>query len=431
MINTQETVYVVDGARTPFLKAPREGPGLLSASDLAVQAGRELLSRLGVDPQHIGETIFGCMMPSENEANIARLIGLRLGCGDSVPGWTVQRNCASGLQSLDCAVKDIQSGRHELVLAGGTEAMSRAPLIYREQMVRWFAAMNAAKTPISKAGVLLRLNPKYLLSPIIALLKGLTDPIFNIGMGQTAEILAYDFDISREEMDRFALHSQQRALAGYREGHFKDEVVPIYDTRGQYYLYDNGIRDDSTLERLAKLQPMFDRKFGRVTAGNSSQITDGAAVLLLASESAIKKHNLPVLGKIIDTQWAAFDPKVMGLGPVMASTPLLQKHQLSLQDIDQWEINEAFAAQVLGCLKAWESTAFCKEHFNCDALGSIDPNRLNVDGGAIAIGHPVGASGSRVVLHVLKSLKRTGGKRGIATLCIGGGQGGAMLLEVI
>ena len=431
MTDANQPVYIVDGARTPFLKAPREGPGVFSASDLAVQAGRELLSRLAVDPTAIGETVFGCMMPSENEANIGRLIGLRLGCGDNVPGWTVQRNCASGLQSLDSAVKDIQSGRHELVLAGGTETMSRAPLIYRSQMVRWFAAMNAAKTPMDKAAVLCRLKPKYLLNPIIALLKGLTDPIFNIGMGQTAEIMAYDFSISREEMDAYAAQSQQRALQGYRDGHYKEEVSPTYDTRGDYYLQDNGIREGSTVEKLAKLRPMFDRKFGRVTAGNSSQITDGAAVLLLASEAAIKAHNLPVLGRIVDTHWAALDPKVMGLGPVMASTPLLHKHQLGLDDIDQWEINEAFAAQVLGCLKAWESPAFCKEHFDCEPLGSLDQNRLNIDGGAIALGHPVGATGSRIVLHVLNSLKRTGGKRGVATLCIGGGQGGAMLLETV
>lgn len=429
MTDTQKTVFIVDGARTPFLKAPREGPGVFSASDLAVQAGRELLSRLALDPAQIGETVFGCMMPSENEANIGRLIGLRLGCGDNVPGWTVQRNCASGMQSLDCAIKDIQAGRHDLVLAGGTETMSRAPLIYRKQMVRWFAAMNAAKSPTDKAAVLCRLKPKYLLSPIISLLCGLTDPLFNIGMGQTAEIVAHDFDISREEMDAFAAQSQKRALQAYRDGHFKDEVISTYDSRGDYYVQDNGIRDDTTVDKLAKLRPMFDKKFGRVTAGNSSQITDGAAVLLLASEEAVRKHKLPVLGKIVDTHWAALDPKVMGLGPVMASTPLLHKHNLGLNDVDQWEINEAFAAQVLGCLKAWESDAFCNKHFNCDALGTLSQDRLNIDGGAIALGHPVGATGSRIVLHLLHSLKRTGGKRGIATLCIGGGQGGAMLLE--
>ncbi len=423
-------VYVVDGTRTPFLKAPRSGLGRFSASDLAVQAGRELLARLSLDPRVIGETIFGCMMPSENEANIGRLIGLRLGCGNQVPGWTVQRNCASGMQSLDSAIKDIQCGRHQLVLAGGTEAMSRAPLLYRPQMVKWFAMMAASKTLPAKLGMMMKLKPQLMFAPIISLLKGLTDPIYDINMGQTAEILAYDFNITREEMDTFALHSQQKALAGYVETHFKEEVVAIYDTHGDYYMQDNGIREDTSLERLAKLKPMFDRKFGSVTAGNSSQITDGAAVLLLASEEAVKEYQLPVLGRIVDTQWAALNPKVMGLGPVIASTPLMQKHNLTLHDIDRWEINEAFAAQVIACIKAWESDAFCQEHFGTQAWGSLDQSKLNSDGGAIAIGHPVGATGARIVLHLLNTLKRTGGKRGIATLCIGGGQGGAMLVEV-
>lgn len=428
-MTTNRPVYIVDGARTPFLKAPRNGPGLWSAADLAVTAGRELLTRLALDPTLIGETIFGCMMPSEEEANIGRLIGLRLGCGDHVPGWTVQRNCASGLQSLDSAVKDIQLGRHDLVLAGGTETMSRAPLAYHPAMVRWFSAMNSAKTISQKISVMTQLKLRYLFSPIITLLKGLTDPIYGINMGQTAEILAHRFNITREEMDAFALKSQKQALAAYHNAHFKDELVTLYDPKGNYYLQDNGIRDDSSLEGLAKLKPIFDRKFGHVTAGNSSQVTDGAAVLLLASEAAIEQYKLPILGKVIDTAWGALSPEIMGLGPVMAVTPLLKKYQLELKDIDQWEINEAFAAQVLGCLRAFESDDFCQEYFKCPALGSIDPDRLNSDGGAIALGHPVGASGSRIVLHLLHTLKRTGGKRGIATLCIGGGQGGAMLVE--
>ena len=422
-------VYIVDGARTPFLKAPRNGPGAWSAADLAVAAGRDLLARLALDPTVIGETIFGCMMPSEEEANIGRLIGLRLGCGDRVPGWTVQRNCASGLQSLDSAVKDIQLGRHELVLAGGTETMSRAPLAYHPVMVRWFAAMNSAKTLTQKLRVMAQLKPQYLFAPIITLLKGLTDPIYGINMGQTAEILAHQFHITRDEMDAFALKSQQQALAGYHNAHFKNELVTLYDNKGHYYMQDDGIREDASLEGLAKLKPIFDPKFGRVTAGNSSQVTDCAAVLLLASEAAIQKYKLPILGKVVDTAWGALSPDLMGLGPVLASTPLLQKHHLQLKDIDQWEINEAFAAQVLACLRAWQSDEFCQQYFNCNALGSIDPARINVDGGAIALGHPVGATGARIVLHVLHTLHRTGGKRGIATLCIGGGQGGAMLVE--
>lgn len=420
-------VYIVDGARTPFLKAKGE-PGPFSASDLAVLAGRECLSRHDFDPKWIDETIIGCVMPSQDEANIGRLVGLRLGCGENTPGYTVARNCASGMQSIDSAIKDIAMGRHDIVLAGGTEAMSHAPLILRHGMVRWLARW--ARTPrwYQKIGLLPQLKPAYF-APIISLLHGLSDPLYGINMGQTAEILAYEFHVTREEMDAFALASHQKLMAAQDAG-FIDELITIYDYAGHVLQADDGLRRDSSLERLAKLKPFFDKTYGQVTAGNSSQVTDGAAILLLASEDAVKRHKLPILGRVVDVEWAALDPKVMGLGPVMAATPLLQRHQLSLDDIDYWEINEAFAAQVLACLRAWESDVFCKTHLGLSgAFGSLDRTRLNIDGGAIAIGHPVGASGARIVLHLLKILARKQAKQGVATICIGGGQGGAFLVE--
>lgn len=420
-------VYVVDGARTPFLKA-RGKPGPFAASDLAVQAGRVLLARQKFTPDQLDEVVIGCMMPSENEANIGRIIGLRLGCGDAVPGWTVQRNCASGMQALDSAVKDIACGRHDLILAGGTEAMSRAPLLFNRHMVNWFSSMMRAKTFGNKVAVVSKFRPKFM-TPIIALLKGLTDPILGINMGQTAEEIAYEFGITRQDMDEFAARSQQRAFTGQQEGIFT-EVTPLYDSNGRVYEKDDGVRSDSTLESLAKLKPFFDKKFGRVTAANSSQVTDGAALLLLASEEAVNKYDLPVLGKIVDANWAALDPKVMGLGPVFSSVPVMQRNNLSMDDIDYWEINEAFAAQVIGCVRAMASDEFCKTHFGLDkAAGQIDESRLNIDGGAVALGHPVGASGARIVLHLLDVLKRKDAKRGIASICIGGGQGGTMLIE--
>jgi acetyl-CoA C-acetyltransferase len=208
------------------------------------------------------------------------------------------------------------------------------------------------------------------------------------------------------------------------------EVTPVYSAAGKLYQQDDGVRPDSSLENLAKLKPFFDKPFGAVTAGNSSQITDGAAMLLLASEDAVERYKLPVLGRIVDSQWAGLEPEVMGLGPVFATTPLLQRHNLSLADIDYWEMNEAFASQVLACLAAWQDDKFCQQQLGLTgALGSIDQARLNVDGGAIALGHPVGTSGARIVLHLLDVLKRKQAKRGVATLCIGGGQGGAMLIE--
>ena len=427
MMEKNKDVYIVDGARTPFLKA-RSKPGSLSASDLAVQVGRELLARQPFAPTDLGEVIMGCVMPSAEETNIARIIALRLGCGKAMPAWTVQRNCASGMQSIDSAMKDILLGRHDLVLAGGTEAMSRAPLLYNASMVNWLAGLWGAKNWVEKIKQIVKFRPGYL-SPVIALLQGLTDPIVNFSMGQTAENLAYLFNISREDMDLFSIESHRRAAQAI-DNHLLNEVLPAFSPTGEFFVEDDGLRRDTTLEKLAALKPIFDKKFGSVTAGNSSQVSDGAAMVLLASKKAVLKYQLPVLARVIDTQWAGVDPAEMGLGPVYATIQLLNRHQLKCDDIDYWEINEAFAAQVLGCLAAWESEDYCREHLGLpSAFGKIDRNRLNVDGGAVAIGHPVGASGARITLHLAHILKRENAKRGVATICIGGGQGGAMLIE--
>lgn len=423
-----KNVYIIDGTRTPFLKA-RGKPGPFSAADFAVLAGRELLSRQTFSPDTVDEVIIGCVMPSEDEANIGRIIGLRLGCGLSTPGWTVQRNCASGMQSIDSATKDIQLGRHDLVLVGGTDAMSRAPLILKPEMTTWLAGFWGAKNIGSKLAMLGKLKPAYF-SPIIALLRGLRDPLYGLNMGQTAEILADQFNITREEMDAFSLESHRRVAHAQDQGYLS-EVITLYDAQARFYDKDDGLRREGSMEKLAKLKPFFDKPFGTVTPGNSSQVTDGAAMLLLASEKAVDKYKLPVLGRIVDMEWAALNPEVMGLGPVMAATPLLKRHGYGLSDIDYWEINEAFAAQVIACVRAWESDDFCHKHLGLNtAMGRLDMEKLNVDGGAVALGHPVGASGARIVLHLLHVLKRNNAERGIASICIGGGQGGAMLLEV-
>lgn len=420
-------VYVVDGARTPFLKA-KSKPGPFSGGDLAVGCGRPLLARQSFAPTEFDEVIIGAAMPSADEANIGRVVSLRLGCGDKVPAWTVMRNCASGMQALDSACMNILAGKSHLVLAGGTDAMSHAPLLFGPQMVNWLADWYGAKSFGQRAGVAVQFRLAYL-APVIAILKGLTDPIVKLSMGQTAEIVAERFGITRQMMDAFAADSHLRVLAGRVAGHFS-EIEPLIDSLGNIYASDDGVRTDSTPDRLAKLRPVFDKVYGNVTAGNSSQVTDGAAMLILASEEAVAKHNLQPIAAIIDSQWSALDPSEMGLGPVHAITPMLVRHGMSLQDLDALEINEAFAAQALGCLAAWESTSYCTEKLGLDrAFGSIDREKFNVDGGAIAIGHPIGASGARVVLHALKTLQRTGGKHAAASLCIGGGQGGAMLLE--
>ncbi len=428
--STCRPVYIVDGCRTPYIKA-RNKPGPFSASDLAVSAGRELLSKLQIDPKSLDEVILGCMIPSPEEANIARVVSLRLGCGKNVPAYTVQRNCASGMQAIDSALKDIAMGRCDLVLAGGTESMSHSPLQFDRSGVNWFAGLATAKTFGAKLKSFAAFRPSYL-KPVIVLLKGLHDHVADIGMGHTAEKLAHKFEISREAMDKFALDSHKKAASAIKNGDLSDEVVPVYDSNGTCYQVDDGIRADSSMEKLAKLRPFFDRPVGLVTAGNSSQVTDGAAVLVLASEEAVKKYNLKVKAVIKDVEWAGLDPEVMGLGPVFASTPILERNNLGLNDVDYWEINEAFAAQVLGCLKAWESSDFCKNELGLKkAMGKLDLKKLNISGGAIALGHPVGSSGARIVLHLVNTLHKNKSKRGIATICIGGGQGGAMLVETV
>ncbi len=420
-------VYIVDGSRTPFLKAKgQQGPFL--ATDLAVAAARPLLLRQNFTADAIDEVIVGCVMPGPEEANIARIIALRLGISQQTPAWTVQRNCASGMQALDSAFMNIASGKSDLILAGGVESMSHAPVLFNDRMVNWLAQLMASKTLGQKLQAFFQLRPAHL-KPVIALLKGLTDPIAGLSMGQTAEKIAYRFGISREQMDEFSVLSHQRLAEAHDNG-WLDEIETLYDGKGNYFDFDDGIRRDSSMVNLARLKPYFDRIYGTVTPGNSAQITDGAAMLILASPRAIQRYKLPVLAKIKDCQWAGLDPSEMGLGPVHAVAPVLKNHKLSLDDIDYWEINEAFAGQVLSCIEALKQDDYCQQQLGLkQALGEISQEHLNIDGGGVSMGHPVGASGARIVLHLAKVLNRNNAKRGIATMCIGGGQGGAMLIE--
>ncbi|MBL1142099.1 MAG: acetyl-CoA C-acetyltransferase [Proteobacteria bacterium] len=422
-------VYIVDGARTPFLRASGH-TGHFAAADLALKSAQPLMLRQSFEADQLDEVILGCVMPAANEANIARVVSLRLGCGDQVPAWTVQRNCGSGMQAIDTAFRHIAGGYSDLILAGGVEAMSHAPVMLNHQMVNFLSDLNRARSLTKKLSALASLRPGHL-KPVIALLLGLTDPVVGLSMGKTAEILASQFDISRDDMDTFAVRSHQRLAAAQVEGRL-DEIEVIYDDEGQPYDYDDGVRSDSNVESLAKLKPVFDRSHGLVTAGNSAQVSDGAAWSLLASEEAVKQYQLQPLGQIIDCAWSGLSPSHMGLGPVYATSALMSKNKLALTDINYWEINEAFAAQVLACVRAMTDKDFCKTELNrSNAIGEIDPECLNIDGGGISLGHPVGASGARIVFHLLKTLQRTNTKRGIASLCIGGGQGGAMLLENI
>ncbi|MDH2132704.1 acetyl-CoA C-acetyltransferase [Sphingobium yanoikuyae] len=422
-------VYIVDGARTPFLKA-RGGPGPFTPVDLAVQCGRPLLLRQKFPPTDFDQVILGCVNVIADEANPARVAALRLGCGTQTTAFTVQINCGSGMQSMDTAYRYIADGGSDLILAGGAEALSHAPLVFRQDAVQWFAAMQGDKTsPLASLKAASGFRPDFL-KPIIGLERGLTDPITDLGMGQTAEILAHLFSISRAEADAYAVESHKRLARAQAEGWLEGELLPAFARDGTVYSQDDGVRPDSSTEKLATLKPVFERPYGKVTAGNSSQISDGACWTILASQEAVERHGLMPRARIVDSQWSALDPAIMGLGPVLASTALLKRNGHGLADIDLWELNEAFAAQVLACLAAWEDEAFCRTILGLEgAAGRIDPSRLNVDGGAISLGHPVGTSGTRIALHLVQAMERFGLRRGIATECIGGGQGGAMLIE--
>jgi acetyl-CoA C-acetyltransferase len=423
-------VYIVDGSRTPFLKA-QGGPGPFTPVDLAVQAGRPLLARQPFAPTDFDQVILGCVNVIADEMNPARVAALRLGMGEDMVSFTVQINCGSGMQSIDTAYRYIQAGQADMILAGGAEALSYAPLVFPQSGVRWFAGLATARTTLAKLAAFLKVRPAYF-KPIIGLERGLTDPITDLNMGQTAEVVAHLMGVTRQQADAYAVESHKRLAHAQEQGYLKGEVETAFDRRGKFYDHDDGVRPDSSVEKLAKLRPAFERPWGQVTPGNSSQITDGACWTILASEDAVNKYGLKPKAVILDSAWSGLDPSVMGFGPVLSSNRLLKRNNLTINDIDTWEINEAFAAQVLACLAAWKDDKFCREILGLDgATGEIDQAKLNVDGGAISLGHPVGTSGNRIVLHLVNAMKRLGTKRGIATECIGGGLGGAMLIETV
>jgi acetyl-CoA C-acetyltransferase len=390
-----------------------------------------LLLRQPFAPDAFDQVILGCVSVIADEMNPARVAALRLGMGEAMTAFTVQINCGSGMQSIDTGYRYIRAGQSDLVLAGGTDALSHSPLIFRRSAVDWYARLFGARDLLSRLKALAGWRPSFIV-PVVGLERGLTDPIVELNMGQTAELLAHLFQISRRDADQYAVESQQRLGRAHKEGCFAGELEPAFARDGKAYDFDDGVRPDSTVEKLAELKPAFERPWGKVTAGNSSQITDGASWVILASEQAVTEHKLTPRAVIVDSEWSALDPAIMGLGPVLCSTAILRRHSLALGDVGLWELNEAFAAQVLACLAAWRDETFCREALGFDgAAGTIARDKLNVDGGAIGLGHPVGASGNRIVLHLVNAMRRLGVKQGIATECIGGGQGGAMLIETV
>ena len=422
-------VVVVAGIRTPLAKA---GGGFeaLGAVDLGALAVRELLARSPATRDDLDAVVIGNVIQPVDAVNIARVIALTAGVPSRVPAHTVHRNCASGMQAVTDAAGQILSGRADVVLAGGVESMTHAPLLLHDKLRAALTNLSRARSLQQKAQALLDVV-KAPWRPRASLLEGLTDPTVDMNMGQTAELLAREFGISRRQQDEFSLASHQRAAAAWKEGRFDGEVMHIFPPPRYSAIHqDEGIRENQSLEALAKLKPVFDMPLGTVTAGNSSQITDGAAMLLLSHKAKAEAEGWPILGYLHDWAYTGCDPRRMGLGPVFATQRLLAQHQLHVSDLVRMEINEAFAAQVLACLKAMDSKHFAAEKLGLNApVGAPEMAWLNVYGGAVALGHPVGMSGARLILTLIRQLRHdTNGGLGVATLCIGGGQGGAVLV---
>jgi acetyl-CoA C-acetyltransferase len=406
-------VFLTAAVRTPI---GRFGGSLkdLTAADMGVAVAKESLRRANIRPDQIQDSIWGCARQAGGGPNVARQITFRAGVPEQVPAFTVNQACGSGLRAIILAAETIMLGRANIVLAGGTESMSRVP--YFAEGARWG----------------MRLGHVDLVDGMYR--DGFNDPLSGMVMGETAEELAKRYEIARDEQDEYALRSQQRAAAAIDAGRFDDEILPLSlwerdgvrgaatanvnphpnplpKGEGKIFTADEHVRADTSIESLGKLAPVFSKQ-GTITAGNSSGITDGAAAVVVMSEEALKESGEP-LARIVDYEIVGVAPEIMGIGPVPATRALLERQKLSLSDVDLIELNEAFAAQVIAC----------------DRDLQFDPEKLNVNGGAIALGHPIGCTGVRITTTLLHEMKKRNAKRGLATLCISGGMGISLLLE--
>lgn len=427
----RERVAIIDGIRTPMAPA---GKGLkdIQADDLGAFAVKEVLARTGIDPDIIDELIMGNVAQPPHAANIARVISMKSGLPLKMPAYTVARNCASGMESITGAAAKILSGEGEIYLAGGTESMSNIPFLFKEKMKQYFINLSRAKSLLSKLKAAVSF-PFTALGPDIAIIKGLTDPVSGLIMGLTAEKLSREFHILREEQDEYALLSHTRALAAMEEGTLAEEIIPVPIPPDYKAMVrsDQGPRKNISIEKLKSLKPYFDRRNGTVTVGNSCPVTDGACVMLVMSETKARELGYTPLGFLKEYAYAGLEPERMGLGPVYATSKLLNKMNASMKDFNLIELNEAFAAQVIANEKAFASKEFAVKYLNQESpVGILDREIMNVNGGAIALGHPVGATGARLVLTLLKELNRRNMNTGLATLCVGGGMGAALFLEV-
>ena len=423
-----QPVYLVNGKRSPQAKSGTVFKDI-PAPFLGDYLIRDLVESSGIESDDVDEVIVGCVGNPAKYPNIGRVIALEAGLDQKTSGYTVHRNCASGMEALSQAFLKIGSGRSDIIFAGGVENMSQAPLLYNEEMTDFFIQLMRAKNPANKLKAMSGFRLPYL-SPVIALEQGLTDPFCGLNMGQTAELIAREFGFTRTQQDEFANESHRKTIAAINEGRFRDEIVPIIagDKLDKIISDDFGPRADSSVEKLAKLRPYFEKRTGTVTVGNACPITDGGSMWMICSEAAVKKYNLEPMARMVDYHFHGLEPERMGLGPVMAMDGIFKRTGLKLSDMDLVEINEAFAVQVMGCLKVMREKDLAAR-WGVDVLGDMNMSKLNVNGGAISLGHPVGSTGSRLVVTLAHELEKRKAKYGVASLCIGGGQGGAMIIE--
>jgi len=427
MNNKSNRVVVLNAMRTPFVRSF----GVFeheTALSLSIKVATELIARSGVSADKIEECIWGVVVPQTKNANLAREIVLFAGLPNSIPGFTLNKACDSSLQSVEIAAQRIMLGQNELVLAGGVEVLSDVPVPFSDEARRFFIKVSKAKSLSAKLSLLKGVKAKWFLpvSPSI------TEPFTGLTMGQHAEVMAEKNNISRERQDQFSYQSHANASKAQEEHLLKDEVIPVWSgkDKSSFVDKDNLVRPETTVEALSKLKPAFDKKHGTITAGSSSALTDGASGALLASENFAKEHNLDALGYILDTVTVAVDPKdQLLIGPAYVIPKLLKRNNLSKDDIGVFEIHEAFAAQVLSCLDSMANEKFCKEKLNMPCFGEIPAEKVNIQGGSIAIGHPFAATGTRLIGSALRIAARRKSRYAVVAICAAGGMAMGMLLE--
>lgn len=420
---------IVAGIRTPFVKAG--GPlRFAPTQELGRMLARELLYRAEISPDEIDELICGNVGTPPDATNVGRVISLQTGIPADRIAHTICRNCASGMDSVTAAVEQIRLGNSKVVLALGVESMSNSPILWSKQFAEKLLQLVTTKSKLGKVSRMMKFRLSDL-KPIFGIEQGLRDPVSGLMMGDTADKLAREFGISRNEQDEFAVESHKKAVAATKSGKLAQEMMAIYPPpKHEPIVKDIGPRESASVDSLSRMKPYFDKRYGTITVANACQITDGAAGLLLMEEGEARRRGYKPIGRIKSYAYAGCDPARMGLGPVYATHRALERAGMTLKDIELFEINEAFAAQVMACVKAMGSDKYCQENVGrSGAIGELPLDRLNVNGGAIALGHPVGATGARIILTLLKELERRDQSVGLATLCVGGGQGGATIVE--